>query len=200
MRDACRKISYVVSRILWRIEYSGEENIPEPGSGAYIIASNHQTYVDPVWIAIPIAQDTRFLAWDEVFKWPIIGRLIPGFGAMPVKLEKGSTLGTLRKSLEVLKKSIALVIFPEGGRARPDGELLEFKAGVAKIAIKANVPVLPVTISGGNKIWPRGYLWPRPRKLRVHYHPLMETNGITDSKESAAELTRILKSTIRSGF
>ena len=66
----------------------------------------------------------------------------------------------------------AVVIFPEGARSEAAGSLDRFKAGAVRLALEAQVPILPVTIKGGNRVWPKGWRFPRPGKVVVTYHPL----------------------------
>jgi 1-acyl-sn-glycerol-3-phosphate acyltransferase len=167
---AIRPVVHTFSRVLWRVRHSGVENIP-PGGGGVVIASNHQTYIDPFWTATPIKRPIRFLAWNESFDWPIIGRFMGLLGAWPLKLEKSDPTA-IRRSLQWLREGGAVYIFPEGGRCLPDGELLRFKNGAVRLAMEAGVPILPVTIRGGHRVWPKGYRVPHLAKVEVIFHPL----------------------------
>jgi 1-acyl-sn-glycerol-3-phosphate acyltransferase len=167
--EAIRATFGAASRVLWRVKYSGVENIP--AGGGLIIASNHQTYIDPFWVSVPIKRPTRYLAWNESFDWPIVGKFLGLFGAWPIKLEKSDPTA-IRRSLQWLREGGAVYIFPEGGRCLPDGELMRFKNGAVRLSLEANVPILPVTIRGGHRVWPRGYRVPRFSKVEVVFHPL----------------------------
>jgi 1-acyl-sn-glycerol-3-phosphate acyltransferase len=158
-----------ISRLFWHIEFSGVENVP--ANGGVIIAANHQTYFDPFWLSVPVKRPTRYLAWSAAFTWPIVGRFLIWFGAWPLALE-GSDPSAIRRSLQWLRDGGAVVIFPEGGRSTSSGSLERFKAGAVRLALEANVPILPVTIRGGNEVWPRGRRFPRIAKVVVTYHPL----------------------------
>lgn len=195
-REICRLIAKFVSRPLWRIRYHSTENIPAASPGGFIIASNHQTYLDPVWISIPIKQDIRYLAWDRALHWPVIGRAIRRLGAMPVSLEHGSTPGTMIRAIRAVKNGSALMIFPEGEREFSDGKLLEFRNGAAQIACKTRAPILPVTVVGGDAVWPREYKFPRLGKVDIHFHPLINPVDSSGRVRSAEEITGILTSTI----
>lgn len=164
-----RPVVRALSRVLWRIQFSGLENIPP--AGGLIIAANHQTYIDPFWVSVPIKRPIRYLAWNESFDWPIVGRFIGLFGAWPLKLEKSDPTA-IRRSLQWLREGGAMFIFPEGGRCTPDGELMRFKNGAVRLALEAGVPILPATIRGGHRVWPRGYRLPRFSKVEVIFHPL----------------------------
>ena len=158
-----------LSRLFFKIEFSGVENIPE--HGGVVIAANHQTYLDPFWLSLEVKRPTRYLAWSDAFRWPIVGRGLVWLGAWPLALE-GSDPGAIRRSLQWLREGGVVVIFPEGGRSTASGELERFKAGAVRLALEANVPILPVTIKGGNRIWPRGWRLPHLGKVEVIYHPL----------------------------
>lgn len=157
------------SRLLWKMELLGVENVPK--AGGLIIAANHQTYFDPFWISVPVKRPTRYLAWSAAFKWPFVGRCLTWFGAWPLQLER-SDPSAIRRSLQCLRDGGAVVIFPEGGRSTSSGEMERFKAGAVRLALEANVPILPVTIRGGNHVWPRGWRFPHTGKVVITYHPL----------------------------
>ena len=167
--EGLRPIVAVTSRVLWKIEFAGVENIP--ATGGVIVAANHQTYIDPFWLSLKIKRPIRYLAWSAAFRWPVVGQCLTWLGAWPLALE-GSDPAPIRRSLQWLREGGVVVIFPEGGRSTSTGELERFKAGAVRLALEANVPILPVTIKGGNRVWPRGWRLPRLGKVIVTYHPL----------------------------
>jgi 1-acyl-sn-glycerol-3-phosphate acyltransferase len=158
------------------------ENVPK--NGGLIIASNHQTYLDPFWLSLPIKRPIRYLAWSAAFKWPVVGRGLRLFGAWPLALE-GSDPAAIRRSLQWLREGGAVVIFPEGGRSTSAGSLERFKAGAVRLALEAKVPILPVTIKGGNRVWPRGWKFPHTGKVVVTYHPLYRAEPGPDDETRA---------------
>jgi 1-acyl-sn-glycerol-3-phosphate acyltransferase len=198
-----RGATFLISKVLWRLRYSGLENVPRHREGLVIVA-NHQTYLDPVWIAIPIQQDLRFMAWDQAFSWPLIGRVIRYLGAFPVKHRAGVTKSAIVEALRALRSGAALLIFPEGEREFADGKLLEFKSGAVHIALNAKAPVLPVSILGGNEIWPQGRSFPRIfRRVHVTFHPVMHLDEVpsgTELDEHLTELNERLVAVIESGI
>ena len=197
-----RALGRVLGRTYWRLRYSGVENIPASDGRGLLIASNHQTYLDPYWICLPIYRDFRFMAWDEALDWFLVGRLIRRLGAYPISLD-GTSVSSMKESLRILREGWTLVVFPEGSRTFKDGKMLRFKAGAARLAIQAGVPILPVTITGGNRIWPRGGYIPHPGKVRITYHPVIETKDFLigeDQRERASELTKALEETIASAL
>ncbi|GIU82271.1 MAG: 1-acyl-sn-glycerol-3-phosphate acyltransferase [Acidobacteria bacterium] len=194
--EPLRYFALFVSKLLWRIEYHGLENIPQDSSKGFIIAANHQTYLDPFWICIPIKRKYRFMAWEKAFEWFFVGRLIRYFGAFPVNIER-ATKESFKQAIETLRDGAVLVIFPEGTRELSDGKLLPFKPGVIRIAMKAGAPILPVTIQGANKVWARNHKLPRLwGKIKVFYHPIFHVPSTNENyEELASQLQRIIEQT-----
>ncbi len=197
--EICRPIVGGMSRLLWHIRWVNPEHIPT--TGGLIIASNHQSYIDPFWVARPVKRPVRFLAWDEAFDWPLVGAGLRGFGAWPLQLE-GSDPAPIRLSLQWLREGGAILIFPEGGRGNPDGSMRKFKAGAARIALEAGVPVLPVTIRGGNRVWPSTHRLPRMAPVEIIYHPpfVIEQRENEDVRECARRETERLAEIVRSAL
>lgn len=197
--DAARPFVRLTCRALWGVTYRGFENVPE--RGGLIIAANHQTYVDPFWVGVPIKRPLRFLAWSEAFKWPLVGKPMELLGAWPIEVEKGDPTA-YKRSLQWLGGGGAVVIFPEGGRAKCDGQLGTFKPGAMRMALEADVPVLPVTIRGGNCVWPRGRSWPRTGRVEVLYHPPHHPEIMPgeDTRQAARRETEKLRSIIEAAL
>jgi 1-acyl-sn-glycerol-3-phosphate acyltransferase len=197
--ELMRPVVGVVSRVLWKIEFRGLENVPQ--DGGVIIAANHQTYLDPFWLSIKIKRPIRYLAWSAAFRWPLIGRCLGWWGAWPIALE-GSDPAAIRRSLQWLREGGAVVIFPEGARSTSSGEMERFKAGAVRLALEADVPILPVTIKGGNHIWPRGQRTPRAGKVTVTYHPLYRPGqpSAEETRQFARRESEHLKQVIQSGL
>jgi 1-acyl-sn-glycerol-3-phosphate acyltransferase len=164
-------------RILFKIEFHGVENIPS--EGACIVTPNHVSYADPVWITIPIKRRIYYMAWHKPFRIPVFGLLMRMFGAFPVNLDVAGDASAQREAIELLRNGKVLVIFPEGGRTRT-GKLMPFKMGAFRIALAHGVPIVPVSIKGGEKIWPAGRVFPRPGRLMITYHPSIEVERISE--------------------
>ena len=179
---AMRPIISFGSHVYWRLEHKGVENIPQ--QGGLIIAANHQSYGDPFWLALPVKRPVRFLAWSEAFSWPVVGNAIRLLGAWPLQVE-GSDPAAIRRSLTWLRNGNVVVIFPEGGRGKPDGTMVRMKAGAVRMALEADVPILPVTIRGANRAWPADRLIPRPQKVEVIYHPVIHVKQMANEETRA---------------
>lgn len=188
--DAVRHFVFCISKILWRIEYHNKENIPQNLNSGLLIVANHQTYFDPFWICAPMRRKFRFMAWDKAFDWFFVGWLIRYLGSFPVDTKRGTTKNVLRESLGALSDGATLVVFPEGARTFPDGKLSEFKTGAIRIAMEANVPILPVTVRGANRVWSQTMKYPHFPKVEIFYHPIFEVSKPTDKEEMRAHLEK----------
>src|SRR5262245_4308107 len=173
-----RLLVAIFCRLYFRIEFEGSHLAPK--EGAVIIAPNHVSYCDPLWVSIPIHRPLRYMTWEKITRVPLLGRLIRVYGAFPVKIEKGDR-AALRHSLESLRLGEGLVIFPEGGRTRT-GRLMPFKAGVIRVAMEADAPIVPVTIIGGYRAYAPHHIFPRPYKVKVIYH---DPIGLTPPRDGS---------------
>jgi len=190
--EALRPFVFWLCRLWFRIKFRGVENVPL--DGPCIITPNHVTFADPVWITIPLKRRVHYMAWDKMFKIPVLGFLMRAFGAFPVNPE-GADASAQREAVSHLKRGCALVIFPEGGRAKT-GRIEPFKMGAFRLALTQGIPIVPVTIEGGYEIWPVGKWFPRPGRLTITYHPVVDVEraqeGTTrlELKERARHLAR----------
>ena len=198
--NVLRPCARITSRVLWHTRWIGVENIP--ATGGLIIAANHQTYIDPFWVGAPVKRPVRFLAWDEAFGWPVVGKAMGWLGAWPLQLERGDPTA-IKRSLQWLRDGGAVVLFPEGGRGNADGSMRKFKPGAARIALESAVPILPVTIRGGERVWPNTARVPRLRRqVEIIYHPLMkvEQRAGEDSRECARRESERLSEIVASAL
>jgi 1-acyl-sn-glycerol-3-phosphate acyltransferase len=142
----------VVFRLLFRWRIIGAENVPP--TGPVILASNHVSNLDPPVVAVGIWRPCDFMAKEELFHHRLFGWYLTQLGAFPVK--RGSADRTaLKRSLEALERDRALVMFPEGTRSET-GELQEPEMGVGMIVYRSGAPVVPVYLSGTDRVMPRG--------------------------------------------
>ena len=196
---ALRPAIFGLSRALWRISFQGGEHVP--AEGGLIIAANHQTYFDPFWVGSRVRRPIRYLAWNEALKWPLVGKLMGMLGAWPLVLDRGNPTA-YRRSMQWLRSGGAVMIFPEGQRAYADGEVGRFKAGAVRLALEAGVPILPVTIRGGERVWPRGQTVPRTGRVEVVFHPSRRPacRPGEDSRQCVTRETDALAAVIKSAL
>ncbi len=155
-------------RVVFSLEYRGLDNIPT--SGPVIIAGNHPSYLDPVLVALPVERPIRYMAWDVLFKIPLLGQVIKALGAFPVDITRGRGEAAFHEALRVLSTGEALGIFPEGQRSER-GPMGELRTGTARLAVETGAPIVPVTIGGASRAWPKWRLLPKPAKIVVRFHP-----------------------------
>ena len=134
----------------FKCQIVGVENIPS--TKGVIIAANHISLWDPPLIGTFLPRKINFMAKEELFDIPIIGYIIKRLNAFPVKRGTADRVA-IKKAISLLKSGECLGLFPEGTRSK-DGKLGEAEAGMALIAIKADVPVVPTAvIIKKNKFW-----------------------------------------------
>lgn len=142
-----------------------------PRDGGVILASNHQSFLDPVLVAVPLHRGVTFMARDTLFRFFPFRLLISSLGAFPV--QRGTAdLGAMREAIRRLEAGQALLVFPEGTRTK-DGRVGRMRAGIGLLASRARVPVVPVRISGAFESWPRSSKLPRPKPVTVRYGPAL---------------------------
>ena len=161
-----------------RVRAEGLEKIDL--SKPYVIAANHASYMDTPVILSFIKLQFRFLAKEELFKIPFLGSHLKAAGHVPVPREDPrAAIKTMSQAAEnIREKAISMLIFPEGGRTR-DGHLQPFKEGVAYIAIKAGVPIVPVGITGTRAVIPMGSGVVKPGRVTLRVGDPIATEGLT---------------------
>jgi len=142
-----KNICRFIFLFIFRIKVEGKENVPAEGGA--IVAMNHRSNWDVPIAALGIKRKLRFMAKVEMFKSKPGNWLFSSLGAFPVQRGKGD-IGAIKAALGRLKDNHIIAMFPEGRRSK-NGEHVDPKPGVVMIAIKANVPVIPVHITGEYK-------------------------------------------------
>ncbi|GGA46521.1 1-acyl-sn-glycerol-3-phosphate acyltransferase [Kroppenstedtia guangzhouensis] len=152
-------------KIYHRLEMDGLEHVPT--KGPFLVVGNHISVLDPFYIAAVLPGRISFMAKEESFSHPVSRWFLYRVGAFPVNRE-GVDTRSLRTALALLKEGKRVGIFPEGGRRESD-PLKELKDGAAWLAIRSNVPILPVVIEGTDQALSRGSRWLRPAKVRIRF-------------------------------
>jgi 1-acyl-sn-glycerol-3-phosphate acyltransferase len=139
-------------RGLYRPRAVGTENIPRAGGA--ILAANHLSFVDSVFMPLMCPRQVVFLGKADYFESWKTRWFFEGAGVIPVRREGGSAgEAAILAGIRALKEGMVVGIYPEGTRS-PDGRLYRGKTGVARMALEAHVPVIPVAISGTPQIMP----------------------------------------------
>jgi 1-acyl-sn-glycerol-3-phosphate acyltransferase len=195
--NAPHKIARIWSRILilvsgMRVSVDGLEKVPP--SGGCVIASNHLSLMDTPLVLAHIPLQFRFLAKKGLFKVPFIGGHLRRAGHISIPREdpRGSLKAMAETARIIRERGVSALVFPEGGRS--EGELQEFKDGAAYIAIKAGVPIVPVTIQGTREVLPMGSAVIRPGKVRLRIGDPIPTAGL--KLQDRARLTSLIRERI----
>jgi 1-acyl-sn-glycerol-3-phosphate acyltransferase len=157
-------------RFLYKIEIEGMENIPE--SGPAILASNHHSFSDSVFLPMVLKRRVTFLAKGEYFTQPgikgfLIKSFMEGTGQVPVDRSGGpASMAAIDTGVKILQSGKLLGVYPEGTRA-PDGKLYRGRTGPARMALMAPAPVIPVAMIGTDLIQPTGQKIPNLLPLTI---------------------------------
>jgi 1-acyl-sn-glycerol-3-phosphate acyltransferase len=159
-----------ILRLLFRPWVEGEENIPE--TGAAIFASNHLSFSDSIFLPLLVPRRMTFLAKSDYFtgvglKGRLTAAFFKGVGQLPIDRSGGrASEAALRSGLKVLGRGDLLGLYPEGTRS-PDGRLYKGRTGVARMALEAGVPVIPVAMINTDKAQPTGTKIPKLVRIGV---------------------------------
>jgi len=171
-------VQYQLSRIIagpflhliWRPKVTGAENIP--ASGGAILAANHQSFVDSVFLPLMVDRPVTFSAKAEYFtaSGPA-ARLLSAYlrATNQLRMDRDgprAAQDTLEAALALLAGGALFGIYPEGTRS-PDGRLYRGRPGVGWLALKSGLPVIPVALRGTRKVLPPGHVVPRPGRVEV---------------------------------
>jgi 1-acyl-sn-glycerol-3-phosphate acyltransferase len=163
-------ILWVPLHFIFRPWVQGRKNIP--ASGAAIFASNHISFSDSIFLPLVVRRRITFLAKIDYWRGSGIRGFLTktffsGVGQVPVDRSGGSAAeAALNTAIEILKDGKLLGIYPEGTRA-PDGRLYRGRTGVARMALEARVPVIPVAMIGTYEIQPPGKAIPKIGRVGV---------------------------------
>lgn len=146
----------LIFRFCFRWQVEGVENLPR--SGPVILCANHFSWWDPPLAGSAVHRPVFFLAKEELFRYPILGKLLKKVGAIPVR-RGAPDRAALRRALSLLANGHVVGIFPEGTRRR-DGQLGRAEPGAALLAIRSQAPIVPMAIMGP-------YRMLRPIRVRI---------------------------------
>jgi len=179
------------------IHVSGIENVP--ASGGVLFVSNHQSNFDiPIFIGF-IPRDKGFIAKIELLKIPVFRMWMKALGCVFIdRHDPRQSFSALNEAAERMKNGHSFVIFPEGTRSS-DGKLGNFKSGSLKLAVKANVPIVPVTINGSINIMAKGSSLIRSAVVDVIISPPIIINQLArnDLKSITEKVRTVIAANLR---
>lgn len=158
---------------------------------ACLFVANHASWLDIPVLCTVLDPVFKFIAKGELLNVPCIGQQLTGGNHILIdRQDRRSQLRTFKEGVQWLQKGVPLMAFPEGKRSK-DGRLDEFKGGIFSMAVKAKVPIVPISISNTHAIMPSNALFPFQSgsgKLHVHIHEPIDVEG--RSEEELVELVR----------
>ena len=169
-----------IFRLLWRVDIEGREHIPRRGPA--IVAPNHVSFCDSLFVPLVIRRRLTFVAKAEYFDSWKTAWFFRAAGQIPMRRDGGSASErALATAREVLADGGVLGIYPEGTRS-PDGRLYRGHTGVARLALGCGVPVIPVGLVGTTDVQPRGSNLMRPfRRVTIRFGPPLDLSRFADT-------------------
>jgi 1-acyl-sn-glycerol-3-phosphate acyltransferase len=180
---------------LWRVEFVGEGLEHVDPKRTYVLASNHRSHLDALAALYILKHTLRFgfIMKRSLSLIPVFGWFIWMNGYVPIDRGSSTRRDQLATGVKYLKKGRSVMMYPEGTRA-PDHRFRTFRKGAVVLALRAQVPLLPVVVSGSGHQWPKTSLFIRPGRVRVEILPPIETAG--RGMEDRDELLKELKTAI----
>jgi 1-acyl-sn-glycerol-3-phosphate acyltransferase len=179
-----RSLVNAVLKPVYRIEVIGRENVP--ADGGVLLCANHIDNLDPPVVGITAPRPVHFMAKEELFSVPVLGKIVPHLNAFPVKRGM-SDREALRKGLGILKDGKVLGLFPEGTRSKT-GEMGKGLAGAGFFALRSDAHVVPCAVIGPYKAF---------KKLKVVYGKPIDMESIKQKKLNAEQATDLIMGEIQ---
>jgi 1-acyl-sn-glycerol-3-phosphate acyltransferase len=156
---SCCFLVRVFSFFFCPVTVFGLANLPK--EGGFLLASNHQSHLDPALIPSFTSRRLKFIARDSLFRIPVVGPIIRFGGGIPIKRGKADK-GALDEAIQALEEGYGVLIFPQGTR---NGTKIQ--AGVAFLAAQTGKPVVPLYIDGTDRVLPKGAKFPIRSLVRI---------------------------------
>ena len=183
------KIFSIFSKTFFKFEVIGTENIPSEGN--LIIAANHKSNLDPIFVASAVNKKRKMtaIAKEELFKNKILAKILNKVEIIPINRQNPG-LGTIKRILKYIKNDYALVMFPEGTRSKTD-DFNNAKAGLSLFATKAKAEIVPCTIYSSYKLFkPAKIYFGKPISLEEYYKQKLTSE---DHERISGEVMDIIK-------
>jgi len=137
--------------LFFRVRACGTENVPE--KGPFILVSNHQSFLDPIFCTVALKRQLCYVARDSLFANRFFGWVISSVNTIPVKRGK-TDLSAIKRIIRLLKEGKGVCLFPEGTRTS-DGKIASLKPGFSLFCKRTEASIVPVVIDGAFECWPR---------------------------------------------
>lgn len=181
-----RALLIPVFLLFYNYRVTGRENVPN--GGAYIACANHLSAIDPIFVGISLPHRMYFMAKAELFRNKLIAALMRGLGAYPIKRGEAD-IKSIKTSLKLLGDGKVLGLFPEGTRFKTSDEAPE--PGIAMLAVRAKVPVLPVAVISSYRFFRRTrVIIGRPIDLSEYYDKKLHNE---DYLKISTDIMKVIK-------
>jgi 1-acyl-sn-glycerol-3-phosphate acyltransferase len=160
-----RFLSWIILKVFFHLEVFGRENIPK--KGGFILASNHTSYLDPIAVGVASPRKLSYMARSDLFKDRLFGWLLTNINVFPVERESAD-LSALKEAMKRVKRGNGLLLFTEGTR-QTENFLTRAYAGIGFLAVKLDVPVVPVFVKGTLQAWPKHAKSIKRSKISVYF-------------------------------
>ncbi len=178
------QLPFFLSCCVWmRLRVSGRENVDDSRGGLLLV--NHQSFLDPMLVAVLLSRPISYLARDSLFKLPVVGWILRNTHVIPISRESARG-GSIRIAIERLNEGFLVGIFPEGTRSA-DGTVGRFRPGFLALARRTSQPIYPVGIAGATRAMPRGAWFVRPCRIRVVYGTPFSADEVSQFHSSGDE-------------
>ncbi len=174
------------------MSFQGLENIP--AEGPFVLAVNHQSFLDPLFAGIALKRVLCFMARDTLFKSRFFRKLLLSVNAIPVRRGQAD-IASIRTIIAKLKQGRGVCLFPEATRSS-DGRIAPLKGGFTLLCRRGNAPVVPVLIDGAFECWPRHKKLFKPgSKITVSYGQPISVEQISSMADD--DFAKLLTDTLR---
>ena len=175
---------YIKYRIFFSFRYFGADFVPpDTDKRGVILASNHTSFLDPPALGISLKRRVTFLAKDYLFKNLIVGTVLRGIGAYPIK-SANDDFRSIRDLIRLLKNGHCVTVFPEGTRSE-NGQMKTPESGIGFLAAKSQAYVVPAYIRGSYEAFPKGAKFFSMKPVEIYYGkpfiPAEEKSLMSDS-------------------
>ncbi len=181
----------VFCAVMFRLRVRGRENVPR--GGAYILAGNHQSYLDPVFCGVGLRRRLCSVARDSLYRFKPFAWLLRSLDVIPIGRDKAD-IATMKRIIGRLQQGEAVCLYPEGTRTY-DGRIVPFKAGFGLLCRRSQAAVVPVLVDGAFECWPRQRKFFTPGRVTIWYGKTLEAEEIRamTNEELADRLTATLR-------
>jgi len=186
-----RFVCQMFCTLVFRVRFYGRENVPK--KGAFLLAGNHQSYLDPVFCGVGVNFRLIFVARDSLFRFKLLGWLIGSLDVIPISRGKAD-IAAMKAIIARLREGRGVCLYPEATRTH-DGRIQPIKAGFGLLCRRSQAAVVPVLIDGAFECWPRDKRFFSPGTVTVWYGTVLtpEQSSRMSNQELADYLTRTLR-------